>query len=236
MQTPPRMRPPPTRGSLSPRGFCPSSLPLPPLTPSLPLGAPVPLRVPHEHRPPPSAHTAAQSPVPGLNGHHWDVPGASDPSLGGRPSSSLQPGSQPRDPPSPHGYSVLPASPPAQKAPPSLPRRSFHLCFGHPSFLPLSTLWPGSLTMQTCSPHTPPCLALNTPLLSSCFYSNKRDGVLTVLPSATACSPGPAPGALPSQPPVGGQASLASPTTQSTSDPSLNSLGHRQGSRLSFHL
>ena len=79
------------------------------------------LRVPHEHRPPPSAQTAAQSPVPGLNGHHWDVPGASDPSLGGRPSSSLRPGSRPRDSPSPHGYSVLPASPPAQKAPPSLP-------------------------------------------------------------------------------------------------------------------
>lgn len=72
----------------------------------------------------------------------------------------------------------------------------------------------------------PPCLALNTPLLSSCFYSNKRDGVLTVLPSATARSPGPAPGALPSQAPVRGQASLASPTTQSTSGPSLNSLGH----------
>ena len=94
----------------------------------------------------------------------------------------------------------------------------------------------GASRCRPASLTPPPCLALNTPLLSSCFYSNKRDGVLTVLPSATARSPGPTPVALPSQAPIRGQAFLASPTTQSTSAPSLNSLGHRQGPQLSFCL
>lgn len=90
-------------------------------------------------------------------------------------------------------------------------------------------------SVQTAPLTPPPCPPLNTPLLSSCLYSNQCDGGLTALPSGAARTPGPAPGALPFQPPVGDQASLASPTTQSPSGPS-NSLGHRQGSQLFFHL
>lgn len=180
---------------------------------------------------------------PGLSGHPWDVPGASDPmGSGAGPPPACDPGAGLMTPalsgtlclvciaPRAAGSSF----PPAKVAPPRLwtpllpsPVRTVQMPCPHCG-RGASRCRPAPLT-------PPPCLPLNTPLPSSCFYSNKRDGGLTALPSATARTPSPTPGALPSQPPVGDQASLASPTTQSTSGPS-NSLGRRQASQLSFHL
>lgn len=180
---------------------------------------------------------------PGLSGRPWDVPGASDPmGLGAGPPPACDPGAGLMTPalsgtlclvciaPRAAGSSF----PPAKVAPPRLwtpllpsPVRTVQMPCPHCG-RGASRCRPAPLT-------PPPCLPLNTPLPSSCFYSNKRDGGLTALPSTTARTPGPTPGALPSQPPVGDQASLASPTTQSTSGPS-NSLGRHQASQLSFHL
>lgn len=180
----PQTHPPPPPGAPSSRVH-PSPLPLPPLTPSLPpRRLPSPLRVPHEHRPPPSAQTlhvgATRTQAPHLQlrpcGCHTNTgptfssdrcpkpspwtqqtslgrPGAADPDptvSGARPSSSLRARSRPRDtPPSPLGTLCLVCVAPAREAPPSLPRRSLHLCFGHLSYSqPLArcsvTLWPGA--------------------------------------------------------------------------------------------
>ena len=58
---------------------------VPPLTPSLPVSSPVPLRVPHEHRPP---HLQ-----PGLSRRPWDIRGASDPVVSGAgPPPACDPG------------------------------------------------------------------------------------------------------------------------------------------------